>query len=207
MYTRISLGKILVAVFFLGGYLDTLAHRRNQTSVDIAYFHQTVGSVDSDPKLWLFTFLLLKYCFTVTFFLRLIKEVKEGSNLFIKSLGETVSDFLTCFRFVFNWNCVKAVRNSIHASITKLTVYVEIVHVVTAIKVVMNWVLMSFTVKEITFIITLIWSRASFIWHAADCTKVFMFTEAADLLSVLSFKCVKLWRRLVWGNRNYVETK
>lgn len=115
MYTRISLCKI----FFL-------AHRRNQISIDIAYFHQTVGCVDSDPKLWLFTFLLLKYCFTITSFLGLIKKVKEGSNLFIQSLGETVSDFLTCFRFVFNWNCVKAVRNSIHASITKLTVYVEI---------------------------------------------------------------------------------
>ena len=124
-----------------------------------------------------FTFLLLIKSLFQIISLRLIKEVKEGSNLFIKSLGETVSDFLTSFRFVFNWNCVKAVRNSIHASITKLTVYVEIVHVVTAIKVAMNWVLMSFTVKEITFIITLIWSRASFIWHAADCTKVFMFTK------------------------------
>lgn len=56
MYTRISLGKIIVAVFFPGGYRDTLACRRNQTSIDIAYFHQTVGFVDSDPKSWLFTF-------------------------------------------------------------------------------------------------------------------------------------------------------
>ena len=49
-----------------------------------------------------FTFLLLIKSLFQIISLRLIKEVKEGSNLFIKSLGETVSDFLTSFRFVFN---------------------------------------------------------------------------------------------------------